>query len=207
MSFERIVVAISGSGRSLKNLLEKQSSFAYRVVGVISSNPSCTGNNIARDGKLPLKILDFRPQFQTENIKAITTSLREWGCDGIVLAGFLKHWPAIEAWQKRVINIHPALLPRHGGQGMYGERVHKAVILNKESESGATVHMVDEIYDHGSVISQIRVPVLSNDTVEELAKRVFAAECELLPRTIDKLAKSELALNAQKVWSYDFHQK
>jgi phosphoribosylglycinamide formyltransferase-1 len=207
MSFKRVAVAISGSGRSLRNLLERQETLSFKIVGVISSSPSCRGNDVAREFKIPLQVFNFSPQIMSSNIDAIAKCLAEWSSDGVVLAGFLKHWPTIEGWQRLVINIHPALLPKYGGPGMFGAHVHNAVISNRESQSGATVHLVDEIYDHGALVSQIRVPVLPADTSEELAKRVFAAECELLPRTIDKLAKSELALDGQRVWSYDFDQK
>jgi folate-dependent phosphoribosylglycinamide formyltransferase PurN len=103
--------------------------------------------------------------------------------DLLVLAGYLKLVPApvIEAYRGRVINIHPALLPAFGGKGMYGHRVHEAVLASGARESGATVHLVDEAYDRGPVLAQARVPVLPGDTAEQLAARVLEAEHRLLP--------------------------
>ena len=105
-----------------------------------------------------------------------------------MLAGFLHYLPIPAAWRGRVVNIHPALLPKFGGKGMYGDRVHQAVIEAREKESGCTVHWVDDVYDHGAVILQKRVPVRPDDTAEDLAHRVFDAECEAYPEAIALLA-------------------
>jgi phosphoribosylglycinamide formyltransferase-1 len=108
--------------------------------------------------------------------------------DLIVLAGFLIKIPDafIKAFPNRIINIHPALLPRHGGKGMYGANVHKAVISSGDTESGITIHYVDEHYDHGDVIIQARCPVDPKDTPDSLAKKVQALEFEYLPKAIEK---------------------
>jgi len=110
----------------------------------------------------------------------------------VVLAGFLKRVPdeVVRAWRGRIINIHPALLPRHGGTGMYGRRVHQAVLDSGEAETGATVHLVTEEYDQGPVLGQATVPVLPGDTAEELAARVLAAEHRLLPAAVLAAAKA-----------------
>ena len=104
----------------------------------------------------------------------------------VVLAGFLKRVPAavVDAWRGRIINIHPALLPRHGGPGMYGGRVHRAVLESGDSTTGATVHLVTEEYDRGPVLGQEAVPVLPGDTAETLASRVLAVEHRLLPAAV-----------------------
>lgn len=104
----------------------------------------------------------------------------------IVLAGFLKRVPVavVEAGRGRMINIHPALLPRHGGPGMYGRRVHQAVLAAGDSVSGATVHLVTEEYDCGPILGQARVPVLPGDTAETLAARVLEVEHRLLPAAV-----------------------
>ena len=104
----------------------------------------------------------------------------------VVLAGFLKRVPApvVEAWRGRMINIHPALLPRHGGPGMYGARVHRAVLESGDRVSGATVHLVTEEYDRGPVLGQETVPVMPDDTAESLAARVLDVEHRLLPAAV-----------------------
>jgi folate-dependent phosphoribosylglycinamide formyltransferase PurN len=204
VSFTRIVVAISGGGRSLSNLLAKQSTLRFEIVGVVSSNPSCSGNTIATHAGLPLRVLDFGKNRDPQLSGLISAWLDEVGANGVVLAGFLKFWPKLPAWNDRIINIHPALLPKFGGAGMYGSNVHKAVISQGELISGATVHLVDEIYDHGRIISQVEVSVDSSDTAESLANRVFEAECDLLPKTIDRLAAGELPLADNRVWRYEY---
>jgi phosphoribosylglycinamide formyltransferase-1 len=120
--------------------------------------------------------------------------------DLIALAGYLRLIPpaVIKRYPQRIVNIHPALLPDFGGRGMYGLNVHKAVLAAGETESGATVHFVDEHYDEGDIIAQARVPVLPNDTPETLAARVLTVEHELLPNALERLARSIIAeeLNA-----------
>ena len=103
-----------------------------------------------------------------------------------MLAGYLKLVPpeVVAAYRGRIINIHPALLPKHGGPGMYGERVHAAVLAAGDTESGATVHLVDEAYDRGAILGQARVPVQPGDTPGSLALRVLAAEHRLLPAAV-----------------------
>jgi phosphoribosylglycinamide formyltransferase-1 len=120
--------------------------------------------------------------------------------DLIALAGYLRLIPpaVIKRYPQRIVNIHPALLPDFGGRGMYGLNVHKAVLAAGETESGATVHFVDEHYDEGDIIAQARVPVLPDDTPETLAARVLTVEHELLPNALERLARSIIAeeLNA-----------
>ncbi|HEX6008054.1 MAG TPA: phosphoribosylglycinamide formyltransferase, partial [Burkholderiales bacterium] len=120
--------------------------------------------------------------------------------DLIALAGYLRLIPpaVVKRYPQRIVNIHPALLPRFGGRGMYGLHVHRAVLAAGEKESGATVHFVNEQYDQGDIIAQARVPVLPGDTPESLGARVLAVEHELLPDALEKLARSILAeeLNA-----------
>lgn len=106
--------------------------------------------------------------------------------DLLVLAGYIKLVPAevVAAYQGRIINIHPALLPKYGGPGMYGRKVHEAVLAAGDRESGATVHLVTEQYDQGGILAQARVPVLPNDTAESLASRVLGVEHQLLPAAV-----------------------
>ncbi len=110
--------------------------------------------------------------------------MHELDVDLVVLAGYIKLLPIIPDFAGRVLNIHPALLPNHGGKGMYGEHVHNAVLAAGETESGCTVHLCDDEYDHGRILMQARVPVRADDTASTLSARVLAAEFELYPAAI-----------------------
>ncbi len=118
--------------------------------------------------------------------------LRRARIDLVVLAGYLKLVPpeVIQAYRGRIINIHPALLPDFGGAGMYGHRVHEAVLRSGARQSGATVHLVDEVYDRGAILAQATVPVLPDDTPDRLAARVLAAEHQLLPAVVLRAAEA-----------------
>ena len=121
---------------------------------------------------------------------AIATFLRESGADTLVLSGYMKALGprVLSAYAGRLVNIHPSLLPRHGGRGMYGDRVHEAVLASGDAESGATVHLVTAGIDEGPVLAQVRVPVLQGDTLATLKARVQATEGELLLRALRELA-------------------
>ena len=127
----------------------------------------------------------------------LTTLLRTHDIGLVVLAGYLKRIPdaVVAAWRGRVINIHPALLPAFGGPGMYGRRVHEAVIASGVRVTGVTVHAVDEVYDHGPILAQWPVPVFDEDTPETLAARVLRVEHALYPRVVDAVAAEEIALD------------
>ena len=122
--------------------------------------------------------------------------------DWIVLAGYLKRVPAevVRRYRGRILNVHPALLPRHGGKGMYGERVHRAVLAAGESRSGASVHLVDEEYDRGPVVAQREVPVLPDDTPTSLAARVLEVEHRLLPEVVVAVAEGRLRVEGDRAW-------
>ena len=115
----------------------------------------------------------------------------------VALAGYMKMLGprTLDAYRNRILNVHPALLPKFGGQGMYGERVHRAVLASGDSVSGVTVHLVDEEYDRGPVVAQTEVPVLPGDTPDTLAARVLEQEHILYPETIQRIATGEVDLN------------
>ena len=197
----KVAVAVSGSGRSLSNFITRKSEFdSYEIGAVIASRPDCYAVTIAQEHGIPI----FIDQFSVPHLGAVRDRLYPWlrhlEIDWIALAGFLRPFPISKDWDKRTINIHPALLPKFGGKGMYGDRVHKEVIEKRERESGATVHFVNEHYDDGAIIAQITVPVGANDTFDTLADRVFAAECRLYPEVVDRLVRGELPLPHGKVW-------
>lgn len=127
---------------------------------------------------------------------AILDALETHDVELIVLAGYMKKLGPLTlgAYQNRIINIHPALLPRHGGQGMYGIRVHEAVLAAGDATTGVSIHLVDEEYDHGAVIAQTEVPVEPSDTPDSLAQRVLDAEHRFLPEVLQKITTGELRL-------------
>lgn len=151
------------------------------VTLVISNRADAGGLDLARRAGVPTAVLEHNGD--AEEWQRLLRAART---DFIVLAGFLKKVPAdvVRAYAGRIINVHPALLPKFGGAGMYGLNVHRAVLAAGERESGATVHLVTEGYDEGPVLAQAKVPVLPGDTAEQLAARVLEVEHELLPQVV-----------------------
>lgn len=194
MRIPRIAVAVSGAGRSLRNLLERQED--YRIAAVISSSGKAGANQIAEEAGLPLFIGDFKQDLA----EALNRWLVEQSIDWIALAGFLKPFPSLSAFAGHIVNIHPALLPRYGGKGMYGMNVHRAVFAAGDEHAGASVHFVNEVYDEGQIIAQARVPTAGAGSPEGLAQRVFDAECELYPRVLQGLCRGNLPLREGRVW-------
>ncbi len=191
---------LSGSGRTLANFLERiaAGTLPLEIVAVVSSRGDVRGVEIARAAGLPLAVLrrkDF-PDGAAHNA-AIADWLAPHRPQIIALAGYMCYFVKPAWFAGPVVNIHPALLPRHGGQGFYGDRVHEAVLAAGDAESGCTVHLVDDVYDHGRVLAQSVVPVLPGDDVHALADRVFAAECELYPRVLADLAR-EVIVESQR---------
>ena len=128
---------------------------------------------------------------------AIAATLAQYGADLVVPAGYMRKLgpETLGAFEKRILNVHPALLPKFGGQGMYGRHVHEAVLASGERETGATIHLVDAEYDRGPVVAQARVPVEIGDTPEILAARVQAKEQELYPDTLKRIIAREIDLD------------
>ena len=185
-------VLISGGGTTLANLMERIRDGRLRGVTiklVLSSRSTVCGVAIARAADIPTEILRQRDYPGDAAFSAaITAALDRAKVDLAVLAGFLCFWRLPPHYLGRVLNIHPALLPRFGGRGFYGEHVHAAVLAAGEKETGCTVHLVDNEYDHGRIIAQRRVPVHLDDTPDSLAQRVGLAERELYPEVIQKIA-------------------
>jgi phosphoribosylglycinamide formyltransferase-1 len=178
----RIAVAISGRGSNLAALLAALPPGAPAQVALVLSNRADAGGlEVARENSVPAMVLA-----DPADSSAWIDALSQHQIDLVVLAGYLKLVPApvVHRYRGRIINIHPALLPAFGGRGMYGHRVHEAVLANGASVSGATVHLVDEIYDRGAILAQARVPVLPADTPDTLAERVLAVEHRLLPTVV-----------------------
>ncbi len=175
-----IAVFASGSGTTLQTLLDSQDRYGYRV-SLVVTNRECLAQERATKAHIPT--------LQTKDWEEIDQVLSDHQIQLIVLAGFLAIIPQwiCEKWDKRIINIHPSLLPKFGGKGMYGIHVQEAVLAAQEQEAGCTVHYVSTEVDGGSIIAQSVVPVLPHDTPETLAQRVQQAEKALLPKTIEIL--------------------
>jgi phosphoribosylglycinamide formyltransferase 1 len=185
-----LAVLISGGGRSLLNLHQRinEGRLDGRISVVVSSRANAPGVERARAAGLRVVVAEraklLTSQFQEEITRAVQ------GVDLVVMAGFLSMWHMPAEFAGRVINIHPALLPDFGGPGMYGNKVHEAVLRSGRLETGCTVHYCDNQYDHGQIILQKKVPVLSGDTPDTLAARVFEQECEALPQAIQLIAEN-----------------
>ncbi|PID80681.1 phosphoribosylglycinamide formyltransferase [bacterium DOLZORAL124_64_63] len=192
MSPARVAVLLSGSGRTLANFFAEMDAgrLAVQIVAVVSSRHQARGVRIARERGVPVAVFSRRDHGSVaEHNTAINAWLAPFRPQIISLAGYLCFYIPPADFSGPVVNIHPALLPRHGGRGYYGDKVHAAVLAAGDKESGCTVHHVSDRYDAGGIIAQQRVPVLAGDDVDSLARRVFAAECRLYPRVLGELAR------------------
>ena len=183
-----VAVAASGKGSNLDALLRALGPEEPISVDLVLSNRGDVGAvALARVHGIPTAVMA-----DPDDARAWLAALAMRRIDLLVLAGYLKRVPApvVQAFQGRIINIHPALLPRHGGPGMYGRQVHEAVLAAKDQESGATVHLVTEEYDRGPILAQGRVKVQTGDTAETLAARVLAVEHRLLPEAVHRAAQA-----------------
>ena len=193
----KLAVFISGGGTNLQSLIDaiKAGRLSARIALVVSSRSDAYGLVRAENEKIETfiyKVKDFPSSDEAEN--HLLALLEKYEIDYIALAGFLKMVPAliIRRYKDRITNIHPALLPKYGGKGMYGHYVHEAVLAAGDKESGATVHIVDEIYDHGRILKQGRVPVLPGDTPEILAERVLQMEHQIYPEALENLIRGNI---------------
>lgn len=200
----RLVVLISGGGTTLRNLLEKidAGTLAADVHLVVSSSPSAAGLRFATERSIPTAVIERKSHFSPEDFsRAVFGACRSVGPHFVVMGGYLKHVLIPGDFENRVLNIHPGLIPAFCGHGMYGHRVHEAVLAYGAKVSGCTVHFVDNQYDHGPIILQRTVPVMDDDTPDTLAARVFAAECEAYPEALRFLASGTARIEGRRVTS------
>jgi phosphoribosylglycinamide formyltransferase-1 len=185
----QVAVVISGRGSNLSALLDalEIDPAPARVALVLSNRAGAAGLEIARQRGVAVHVFHDPAAPDEWN-----RTLQDAGIDLIVLAGYLKRVPTevVRTWSGRIINIHPALLPRHGGPGMYGAKVHQAVLAAGDGWSGATVHRVTEEYDQGEILAQSRVKVLPTDTPDTLGARVLETEHRLLPAAVLAAARA-----------------
>jgi phosphoribosylglycinamide formyltransferase-1 len=191
----KIGVFASHEGTTLQAVLDAcaQHTLAAQVALVIANNSASGALRRARIAHVPtLHVSDTTHPEPTERDLAIRTALRAAEVDVVLLAGFMKKLGplTLEAFAGRILNTHPALLPKFGGTGTFGAHVHRAVLASGDEVSGASVHLVEREYDTGPVIAQVRVGVASNDTVEPLAQRVQAAERELVIRVLREFSRN-----------------
>ena len=188
---KNIVVFASGSGSNFQSLINAVSDgkLTANIVGLITNNRSAFALERAQKHGIPTFIISPE-QFNSESdySKTVLSKLEEWNTDLLILAGYLKKIPIeiIKSFDNRILNIHPSLLPKYGGKGFYGSKVHEAVIRNKDSQSGCTVHVVTAEYDEGPVIGQSTVQVADSDTAASLAEKVLEREHIFPPETIQK---------------------
>jgi phosphoribosylglycinamide formyltransferase 1 len=191
----RVAVLASGGGSNLQALLDRfrGADAPARVALVVASRAGIGALDRAERAGVPALVLDPRALGPDAFRERLLAGLEGAGIDLVALAGWLQLLPpeVVERYRGRMLNVHPALLPAFGGTGMYGIRVHRAVIEAGVRVSGATVHMVDVDYDSGAILAQWPVPVLPGDTPERLAARVLAVEHRILPLAVEALARGE----------------
>ncbi|MEG1563888.1 MAG: phosphoribosylglycinamide formyltransferase [Bacteroides sp.] len=186
---KNIVIFASGSGTNAENIIRYfKENDSVRVALVLSNK--CEAMVLERARRLGVPSATF-PKEDWQTGESILALLKEYQADFIVLAGFLLRVPEtlLHAYPNKIINIHPALLPKHGGKGMYGDRVHKEVVEAGEKESGITIHYINERYDEGSIIFQATCPVLPDDSYEEVAQKVHALEYQHFPSVIEEVVR------------------
>ena len=198
----RIAAMASHGGSVLQAVMDAVAAgeLAAEVVLVISNNSSCGALDRARAAGVATLHLSSRTHPDPDDLdRAIAEALQKSGAEWLLLAGYMKKLGPVTlgAFRNRILNTHPALLPKFGGQGFYGRKVHEAVLAAGERESGATVHLVNEVYDSGPILAQVRVPVRGSDTVAELEERVKAAERKLIVTTLIELAEGKEAAGYQ----------
>ena len=184
---KKIAILASGSGSNAENIANYFKGSDYAGVSfIIANNPDAYVIERAKRLGIEYAVVT-KAQFMEAD--SIINMLKERDIDFVVLAGFLLLVPAklIQAYPGRIVNIHPALLPKHGGKGMYGDRVHKAVVESGDTESGITIHLIDEQYDKGTTFFQAKCPVLPTDTPDDVATKVHALEYEHFPHVIEEI--------------------
>jgi len=188
-----IALFLSGTGGNALNLLHacREGRVPAEPVLVVSSSARALGNERLRAEGLPVQV-QLRKAFESDEAhsEACLHAAEAAGAEVICLCGWLKRLVLPPRWDGRILNIHPALLPRFGGAGMYGMNVHRAVVAAGERESGCTIHLVDNHYDHGRILAQAKVPVLPEDTPEDVQKRVYEQELRLYPEALAAFLRS-----------------
>jgi len=184
-----VAVFASGGGTNFQALLDHQAKQDLWRVRVLIANRQAGAIERAKAAEVPFRVIATRDRDAGDVSRETLDALADFDVDVILLSGYLRLLPVevVRRFAGRILNVHPALLPAFGGKGMYGSKVHEAVVASDATESGATVHFVTEAYDEGGVLGQWHVPVLDDDSAETLAARVLRVEHQLYPRAVDHL--------------------
>ncbi|WP_343696264.1 phosphoribosylglycinamide formyltransferase [Flavobacterium sp.] len=183
---KKIIVFASGSGTNAENIIKYFSNTQIaRVVSVFTNNASAKVIDRAKNHQIPVEIFEKNELLE----RNILQKIQEIDPDLIILAGFLLKFPEniIEQYPNKIINIHPALLPKYGGKGMYGMHIHRAIVNNKEKETGISIHYVNENYDEGAIIFQANVTLTDEDTPETVAEKIHELEQKHFPEIIHRI--------------------
>ncbi|MFN0117007.1 MAG: phosphoribosylglycinamide formyltransferase [Elusimicrobiota bacterium] len=197
---KRIAVLISGNGTNMQAIVDacKSGEINGEVVVVVSNQRYAYGLQRARESQIETLLFEAE-KFSTRTLfcSKLAKALNEKNVDLVCLAGYLlKIEPCmIRSFPNRIINIHPSLLPKYGGKGMYGRHVHEAVLKNGETESGCTVHLVNEVFDEGPILAQAKVKVLPSDTPESLAEKIHPEEHKLYVRVLKDICNEKIDLD------------
>jgi phosphoribosylglycinamide formyltransferase-1 len=196
----RLVALVSGGGTTLQNLIDRAAAGALRatIAGVVSSRTDALGVTRAERAGIPASVVPISPRRPTF-ADDVWAAVRTYSPDLVCFAGWLHLLPIPADFRHKVLNIHPSLLPAFGGKGMYGEKVHRAVLDYGAKVSGCTVHFADDTYDTGPILVQKCVPVKAGDTPDTLAARVFQAECEAYPEAIRLIAEGRVTVQGRRV--------
>lgn len=194
----KIAIFASGGGSNAEFIIKTFPSFIVKenaaIKVIISNNEKAGVVNIAAVHNIPLEIASLTNKTEAQQAKVYFEILEKYEIDFIVLAGYLKKLPKeiTTAYSRKIVNIHPALLPAFGGAGMYGKHVHEAVIAAGEKESGISIHFVDEVYDHGQIIFQAKCAVENIDSADDLAKKILALEHKYYTSVIAETILSQI---------------
>ncbi len=197
-----LAVLLSGTGRTLQNIIDKieQGSLDARIEVVVGSRADAFGLQRAKNHGIPVVVVEKKRHKRIEEFSdEITTQLRKYRVDLVIMAGFNCLYKIPDKYAGRVMNIHPALIPSFCGRDFWGKKVHKAVLDYGTKVSGCTVHFADNTYDNGPIILQRVVPVINGDTPESLADRVFKEECSAYPEAIRLFQQGKLKIEGRKV--------
>lgn len=189
-----LAVLISGGGRTLLNLADAIDSGSLEAeIRVVIASKSCLGAERARARRLPVLVVPG-----VIDVTVLSRMLADHSAEWLVLAGYVKYLNVPPGFEGRAVNIHPALLPAFGGKGMYGDRVHQAVIDAGCKVSGCTVHMVDAEFDHGPIVAQQACEVRDDDTAESLGARVFEVERAVYPLALSRLISGRVSIGGRR---------
>ena len=194
---KRLAVLVSGGGSNLQSIIDSTRNGILKGIAevsiVISNNPNAFGLQRANKENIKNIAFDYKLMNPEEYDKQMLSALKDYKVDLICMAGYLKKLPDIivNEYKNKILNIHPALLPKFGGKGMYGHFVHEAVVKSKEKKTGATVHFADGNYDTGKIIIQNTIDILESDTADDVAKKVLGIEHEIYPQAIKKVIEDK----------------